>query len=393
MMRRRLPGVWTLRVASLALTIAGATTVGATTADAQGNISMLGFGYPVNGQSVRSAGTAGALGEFDVQTPRNPSSLTSLSRGLLSLQTEPEFRTLTYNSVKESNRVQRIPLVMGALRLNSRAVVSFSSSSFLDRNFSTVSDGQAVIAGTVLPTRDISDMRGSISDLRLGVGYRVNSRVSVGVGGHVFTGSNRLDLIRRFPDSTGFGAINEVSGIQFFGKALSFGTTVLLPKGFSAAASYRAGGTIEADNGDTVVTKATIPDRLSGGLFYRIPGAVFAANLEQNKWSSMQSLGTGVTQAHDATNWSTGTEIETGRIRGTPVLVRAGAGQNTLPFGVNNAKVTEMRYSAGVGFAVTNPGRDQSVLEFSVTRADRKLGASTAKEGAWLLGIGIQIRP
>jgi hypothetical protein len=382
-----------IRNLTRSLVLSAASAVAATGANAQGNISMLGFGYPVNGQSVRSSGTAGALGEFDLQTPRNPSSLTGLSRGLLSLQAEPEFRTLTYNSVKETNRIQRIPLLMGALRVAPKAVVSFSSSAFLDRNFTTVSNGEAVIGSTVLQTRDISDVRGSISDLRLGIGYAVNSRVSVGIGGHVFTGSNRLDLIRRFPDSTGFGAINEVSGIQFFGKALSFGATVVLPKGFTTAASYRAGGGIEVDNGDTVITKATIPDRLSGGLFYRIPGANFAVSVEQNKWSSMQSLGSGATQAHDATNWSAGTEIESGRIRGTPVLLRAGAGRNMLPFGINNAKVTEMRYSAGLAFAVTNPGRDQSVLEFSVTRADRKLGGSTAKEGAWLLGVGIQIRP
>lgn len=385
------------RIHSIARRAAVAVTVLAlpsASLSAQGSISMLGFGYPMNGLSVRAAGTAGALAEFDLLSPRNPSSLTTLNRFALAISAEPEFRTLTYKSLKESNTIQRIPLVMAAVRLSSRAVVSFSSSGFLDRNFTTQSTGEALIGNQVVPTRDISDVRGSISDLRGALGWRINSRISLGIGGHVFTGTNRLNLLRQFDDSTGFGAVNETSGLQFFGKALSFGGTALLPKGFSAAATYRAGFSLEADNGDSVLTTANVPDKLSAGLLYRgLPGAVFSANVDQNKWTDMQKLGSSLLQTHDATNWSLGAEISTGKVRGTPVLLRAGTGKNTLPFGLNSGIVSEMRFSAGAAVAITNPGRDQAVLDFSLQRANRKLSGSSAKEGAWMLGIGLQIRP
>jgi hypothetical protein len=283
---------------------------------------------------------------------------------------------------------------MAGVRVSSKAVISFSSAGFLDRNYTTTSSGEALVGGVILPTKDVQDMRGSIADLRAGVGYRIHSRVSVGLAGHVFTGSNRLNLVRTFNDTVGFGTVNETSGVAFFGKAISLGSTFLLPKGFFAAASFRKGGSLEADNGDTVLTRAHIPDRLAAGVLYTgFAGSSFAFNVDNTKWSSMQSLGTNLLQTHDATNWSLGGEVPTGRVRGTPVMLRAGAGKNTLPFGINGGTVSEQRIAGGAAIAITSGGRDQAVLDFSVTRANRKLSGSTAKEGAWLLGIGIQIRP
>lgn len=366
----------------------------APTARAQGGLSMQGFGYPTGGNSTRVAGTAGALAEFDLLTPRNPSSLVGLPRMVLAVEAEPEYRKLTLNSVQESSTIQRIPLVMVGARLSSKLVMSLSSAGFLDRNYSTTSTGQALVGGQLLNTRDVQDMRGSISDLRAGLGYRVNSRLSVGLAGHVFTGTNRLSLLRQFVDSSTFGTVREESKLGLLGRALSFGGTLRLPRGFTTAASYRAGGRIDADNGDSVLTTATIPDRLSAGVMYTgITGATFAVNVDQNKWTNLQTLGSSVLRTHDATNWSTGAEVATGKLRGAPVLLRVGAGKNTLPFGVAGGKVSEFRIGAGASLAITGGGRDQAALDFSVQRANRTLSGSSIKEGAWLLGIGMQIRP
>lgn len=363
-------------------------------AGAQSNISTQGFGYPVSGSSTRVSGTAGALSQFDLVTPHNPAALTGLGRAAISLQAEPEYRTVRLNAVKESSNIQRIPLLMVGARLTSRAVLAVSSSSFLDRNFSTITDGEVLIDRTLVPSRDFSDMRGSISDIRAGLGVRISERLSVGIGGHVFTGSNKLTVLRQFSDTLTLGSVLDSSSVDFFGKAVSVGGELFLPKGFAVAASYRAGGSLEAENADTVLRRATVPDRLSGGLMYTgIPGATFAINVEKTKWSNMRSLGSALLETHDAANFSGGAEIATGRVRGTPVLLRAGAARNTLPFGVNGGTVKETRFAAGAAMAITNPGRDQAVIDFSIQRANRTLSGSAAREGAWLLGIGLQIRP
>ena len=334
------------------------------------------------------------MSQFDLVTPQNPAALTGLNRAALSVQAEPEYRTLTLNSVKESVNIQRIPLLMVGVRLSARAVLGITGSTFLDRNYSTTTTGQVLIDGKVVPTNDITDLRGSISDIRAGLGWRISNRLSVGVAGHVYTGSNKLSLLREFTDTLTLGRVLDSSSVDFFGRAVSVGGEFVMPKGFVAAASYRAGGKLEAENSDTILRRGTVPDRLSAGLMYTgIAGSAFAFNVEQTKWSSMQALGSALLETHDAINLSGGAELATGRVRGTPVLLRAGVGRNTLPFGVNGGTVTEMRFAAGAALAITNPGRDQAVLDFSLQRANRKLSGSAAKEGAWMLGIGLQIRP
>ncbi|MEP6765894.1 MAG: hypothetical protein ABJB66_16385, partial [Gemmatimonadaceae bacterium] len=210
-------------------------------ANAQGNISMQGFGYPMGGMSTRVSGTAGAFAEFDALTPQNPASLVRITRSLLAVQAEPEYRTFSLSSVKESSTIPRLQLLSLGLRVNSRAVFSLSAAGFLDRSYSTISSGQATVEGQILPTTDVTVVKGAIADLRAGFGYALSSRLSVGVAAHAFTGSNKLDLTRRFADTLSFGSVSDTSAIDFFGSAFSLGAQLTIPHGFTTSASYRKG--------------------------------------------------------------------------------------------------------------------------------------------------------
>ena len=87
-------------------------------------------------------------------------------------------------------------------------------------------------------------------------------------------------------------------------------------------------------------------------------------------------------------------ELREGRgfvlIRGLPLLVRAGYARNELPFGVQGQIAKENRLTAGLGLPVAG---EDATLDLSVQRANRTMSGSGFKESAWLLGIGIQIRP
>ena len=376
-------------VAAVACSLVSFASLGA-----QGSISMQGFGYPLGGLSTRVSGTSGALAEFDDLTPQNPASLTKIARSIFAVQAEPEYRTFSLNSTKESSTIPRLQLLMLGLRVSSRVVVSLSAAGFLDRSYATVATGQAAVDSLILPTTDVTVVKGAIADLRAGVGYQVTSRLSLGFAVHAFTGSNKVDLTRRFADTLLFGSVSDTSAIDFFGKAVSMGAQLSLAHGLSTSVSYRRGLRIEAESRDTLVKRGTIPDRLSGGVMYTgIPGSAFALNVEHVKWTSMQTLGSNNVQAHDATNWSLGTEIATGKLHGTPVLLRLGTGHNQLPFGVNNGAVSETRFGGGLAIPVSASGREPAVIDFSLQRASRKLGGSSASESAWLVGFGLQIRP
>ncbi len=374
--------------AALAFVAALAT---ASTARAQGSIGTQGFGYPVGGGSVRTNGTGGAFAEFDALTPTNPAALGGISRTVITAQVEPELRKLTANGVSEKSNLQRVPLIMLIFPARHGVAIGVSATSFLDRTFSTTTSGSALIDGSAVPTSDQTDVRGAINDLRAGAGWQISPRFRVGVAGHLYTGENRATRERTFADTLAFGSVLDSSRVTYFGTALSVGGEATLGKGFTALASYRRGNEINARIRDTIVSQASVPTRTGVALRYDgIVGSVFAVGMEQISWSEMASLGSTTTTATDAMNWHAGAEVAGPKFRGLPLLVRAGYARNELPFGTPGQTAKENRLTAGLGLPVAG---EDATLDLSVQRANRTMSGSGFKESAWLLGIGIQIRP
>ncbi len=378
-----------LRTGVIAALVTGALL--APSMQAQGTLSGLGFGYPVGGTSTRAAATGGAFGEFDPLSPLNPASLGGLTRTVITAQTEPEFRTLRAGTTSEKSTAQRVPLIMLAVPIRAGVAVGISASTLLDRSYSTITSGDVVFDGTPITTIDQSDVRGSIGDLRVAAGWRINDRFSVGIGGHLLTGDNIVARTRSFNDTTRFGSVLDSSRVVYFGTALSVGGEWRVRKGLAAMVSYRKGGSIDARVRDTVRTEANAPNRLGVGVrFDGIPGTVFAVGVNRQEWSRLRGLGSDLVQPRDATNWHAGAETAGPRWRGLPLLIRAGYARNNLPFGVAGSVVDETRLTAGLGVPVA---REQASIDFSVQRANRTLVGGGVRESAWMLGVGLQIRP
>ncbi len=378
----------TLAVA-FAVTVASAGTPQGV--QAQGTLGGLGFGYPVGGTSIRAGATGGAFGEFDPLSPLNPASLSVIARTVITAQTEPEFRTTTGGSARERSTAQRVPLVMLAVPIRNGVVLGISATTLLDRSYSTTTSGQIIFDGAPIGTVDQFEVRGSIGDLRGAAGWRINDRFSVGLGGHLITGDNIVARTQTFDDTTRFGGVLDSSRVIYFGTALSVGGEWRVRKGLAAMASYRRGGSMDTRVRDTVRSTARVPNRMGLAVRYDgIPGSVFAAGIEQQEWSSMRGLGSDFVQPNDAMNWHVGAETSGPRLGGLPMLVRAGYARNELPFGVDGRSVTETRLTAGLGIPFA---REQAAIDLSVQRANRTLVGGGAKESAWLLGLGVQIRP
>lgn len=386
MMSRRAPTVATTVVAIVAWGVVSASPL-----LGQGTVGSLGFGYPVGGTSTRAAGTAGAFGEFDPLSPLNPAALGGVSRIVFGVQTEPEYRTVRTGDIKEKSTIQRVPLLSLLFPVNEKVAVGLSAATFLDRNFNTNTSGQVVFDDVTLATADRSEVRGSIADLRAAGGWKLNERFSVGVGAHLLTGDNVVVVTHTFEDSIRFGNVTDSSRVGYFGTALSVGGEWRIRKGLAAMVSYRSGNTIETRIRDTVRTKAHVPDRIGFGVrFDGIPGSVFAIGVDQQTWSSMQGLGSNLVVAHDAMNWHVGGEFSGPRVGGTSTLFRAGYAKNELPFGIGSDVAKESRMSVGLGIPFA---RDLAAADFSFQRVSRSLMSNGSRETAWLLGVGIQIRP
>lgn len=386
----RRPAPRALAVGLAAVALLAAPWPGSRDAGAQGTLSTLGFGYPVGAGSIRVNGTAGAFGEFDLLSAINPAAVGGLQRAVIAAQAEPELRALTVGNVRERSNVQRVPLLAVLFPAGKGFGVALSGSAFLDRSYVTNTTGSVAIDGRPVPTTDFENAKGAISDLRGAVGWQ-RGRIRLGVAGHVFTGSHLVARTRTFSDSLQYGGVVDSSRATFYGTALSTGAEVQLPAGVALLASWRAGNSLDARIRDTVRVAGSVPRRLGLGLrFDGIPGSVFAVGVEQVRWSDMAGLGSVAVRAQDATNWKVGAEVAGPRMREQPILLRAGIAGLALPFGTPAVSVRETRASVGVGLPIA---RDAASLDLSLQRAVRTPSAGTVREQAWLLGIGLQVRP
>lgn len=377
----------TLRALGLGLLLTAAPVV----LPAQGSLSTLGFGYPVGGMSTRVSGTAGAFGEVDALTPVNPSTLGGVTRTVVSAQAEPEYRTLRLGTVREKTSAQRIPLVSVIFPARHGIAAGFSLASLLDRSYTINTTGTVPFGRDTLQTTDRLHVRGALGKLTAAVGWEANARLKVGLAGHLVTGDNLVARTQAFSDTLAFGSVKDTSLVTYFGTALTAGADVRLFRGLAATMSYRTSGGLDARVRDTVRASGKVPSALGASLrFDGIPGSLFVVALEQVAWSRLRGIGSNLTTAQDARNWRFGAETAGPRWRGLPILVRAGYAINQLPFSISAERVRETRWSTGLGLPLA---RELGTLDLSLQRANRSLPGTTARESAWLLGIGLQVRP
>ncbi len=392
-----------LHLRRAARTSAGATVVAGTclgllggTAAAQGSLSGQGYGYPTGQLSTRALGTGGGLAEFDPVSPLNPASLTLYGRTAFAFQYDPEFRTTTVGSAVARNTIARFPVVAIGVPFRQRFTFGFSASTFLDRSFTTTDSTATSVGDSTVSARETVESRGSISDLRLGVGAVVTRWLQVGVAVHRLTGNNRLVTGRQFYDTTNFGSITDSTTLSFTGSAFSAGALVSPVRGLSLAGSVRRGGSMRAEFGDTVVGRGTVPNRYGLGLRVdRITGATIAASYARTIWSSMNGLGSSRLDARDTHELMGGIEALGPSVGAAPVILRLGARQRTLPFAIDGAQIRETAYTGGLGLPLAG-GR--AVTDLTLQRAlrsavDEPTALSGVRERAWTLSLGFTLRP
>lgn len=367
----------------------------ASSAGAQGALSTQGFGYPPGGFSSRALATGGGLALFDPQSSGNPASIATSGDPLLFLQYEPEFRRLSVGGETQHSTTARFPLAVASVPIGSKGNIALSVSTLLDRSWATSTTREAIIAGDKATITENVKSIGAINDVRLAGGWMPNSLLQLGVAGHVFAGNNRLYFQQTFPDSLHFVSVQQASGLDYTGFAVSAGA-IIHPSGLLAVAlSARKGLKLDARTGDTIVTSANIPDRFGAGIAYAgITGATVSAQITRDQWSSLNGLGSDAARAVDT--WDSGFGIEaTGpRILERTILIRLGARYRTLPFLAAGNEVNELAFAGGLGAQFS---RNRAALDITVQRASRSTDASgelgSVRERAYTLSFGLRVRP
>lgn len=377
---------------TLFLAVTTALALPASGLAAQGALSLQGLGYPSGGFSARSEGTGGGLADFDALSVVAPAALARVGSAAIFFQYSPEFRKVSTSSGEASTTTARFPMVVGVLPMGQAWTLGLSSSNFLDRsNETNLSRVQIVGAPTdTVTVTERNRVLGAINDVRLALGWASSSVFRVGVGAHVFTGSNRVTFSQLFPDSARYISTSQSERISYAGFAASAGIELHPSRAIGFAFAARKGGDLRAESGDTTIGKGKLPDHYSASVIYEgITGALVSARVAHDSWSSLSALSSSGIQAFDG--WDTGVGIEASgpRILQRIVTLRVGGRFRTLPFGLNGERVSENSITAGFGLPLA---RDRASFDFAAQRASRTAG-SDIKERGYILSFGLRVSP
>lgn len=363
--------------------------VGATAA-AQSNLSIQGFGYPPGQFSARANGTGGAIAEADPFSPINPASIAVLPSRVVFFQMEPEYRTVTTPRGNEHTSTARYPVVMGALPLGNRWVISASSSTMLDRSSTTsFQTTQVLTAIDSVPMTTTYNISGAMNDNRFAVGWSPKPWARVGVGLHAITGHNLVNITQTFEDTVRFASFAQQSILGFSGSAYSVGLQ-LISSQLVFSGSARWGGRLSVSVEDTILGRANVPNRFGGSLAYvGLANSAISVRTAYENWASIDGLGTPALDGQNGWDTSVGGDFAGPRVAGRLVFLRVGGRTRTLAFEAAEHPVHEKSVSAGLGTTFAN-GR--VIADLATIRAFRSADIG-AKERAWTLSFGISVRP
>jgi hypothetical protein len=364
----------------------------ASSGGAQGALSLQGLGYPAGGLSARAEGAGGGVADFDALSATSPAALAGVGLASLFFQYSPEFRSVTTASGKATTTTARFPLVEGVLPMGQSWTLGLSASTFLDRSSETSLDRVQTVGdpGDTVTLTERNKVLGAINDVRLALAWSTSPVFRIGVGAHVFSGSNRVTFSQIFPDSAEFISSAQADRLSYAGFAASLGIEYHPSRAIGFAISGRKGGDLRAQSADTAIGHAPLPDHYSASVIFEgIPGVTISARAAHDNWSSLTPLSSTGIQAFDG--WDTGGGIEaTGpRILQRIITMRVGARVRTLPFGLNGEKVTEKTIGAGFGAPLT---RERASLDVAIQRASRSAG-SDIKERGFILSVGLRVSP
>jgi hypothetical protein len=360
---------------------------------AQSNVSTQGFGYPPGQLSTSSLGSAGATSEFDPMSALNPAAVADWGRAGLHFQTDPEFRTVSSPGGIDHTTTIRFPLLVAGLPITSQFAMALSVSTLLDRTWETRTVDTTAIGDTLLAASNEFKSSGGIEDLALSAGWAPSSAVRFGFGLHYFTGQDAITVTQTYPLTQIVKTAPYVQAnlYNYEGAGVSAGFELRPTQYLSFAGSGRIGGTMLLRRADTTQTSGSVPPRAGGGIRYDgIPGVQVGLNADWEGWSKMGGLGTPGLMPHDAWTFGVGFNVDGPKMGGdSPLLLHLGAATRTLPFLAVNTLVRENLIAAGLGIPFSF---QRATLDFALQRALRSAPAGYS-ESAWLLSVGLSVRP
>jgi hypothetical protein len=378
------------RARSVALALAGLAAAAAPAAAQGSAFALRGLGWAGRPVSARAAGFGGGLSALDPEMSVNPAVLArwrSVAGWAVAAPTRREFDG-TAGPVE--NETVRFPLIGFATSVRGRLSVGFSFSDYLDRTYAIVVRDTLVINGTPEPYKDAARSLGGVSDVQLGVGYRLRPSLLVGAGFHYYLGSVRLTAQRVF-DNVAYLDVLEAGITDYRGLGVAAGLVFQPTASLDIGLSGRVNGSLRAEDlrEGTVVQVPLAHEAALGVRLQVVPGVSLAGTAQWAGWSrANEALPQSSGGARDTWALSGGLEIQRVTLIRLRTPLRAGYRVRQLPFLSLGEGVDEQAWSFGFGFTFA---QDRANLDFAFEQGSRAAGPT---EERFTTGfVGLTIRP
>lgn len=350
------------------------------------------LGLPVLPLSARAQGMGGGGALFDPQVSLNPAALYLADRPAASVTLRQFWRTSENSFGRGTGNDTQFPLIMVTGPIGPRWNFGVSVSAYTDRTFALSLEDTLDLRDAPVAIFDTLISRGGVTDIRGALSFSPSRRVSVGIGLHALTGTNRFEYRRFFSDSA-YAAVRIRNELSFSGPGVSAGISVEPAGGLRLAGLIRLDGDLHYYKDSTRLENIPLPVTVGAGLQWQVSERLLVAGhgLRRN-WSVAderirQEGGPG---ARNTTEGAFG--LEWARNARVPYRfpLRLGVRYAELPFPVvTGQRGKEVMASLGTGFRFTG---QRGSLDIALERAWRSDGAGFT-ERTMMLSVGLGVRP
>lgn len=358
----------------------GALLLAPSLAAQDSQFGIRGLGTPGNFSSVRAWSTGGAFAPFDGSSPLTDVAIADVTRLTASATQLDTYRSVNDGTTSSSLRSSRFPSLSLAGPVLPNLVIGGGFSTYLYRSYAVQVPGVLVIRGQPESFLDELSSDGAVTDLRVSAAWRVSSRLAIGAGFHILTGSSTLSATRLFTDSATYRNASQTDQESYDGLGVSASVLATPVPGLRLSAFVRSDNRLRAEIAGFQNAINDLPTTVGGGVQWIVtPEVKLAGTVQRANWSVSSTTGS----SFNTTNWAVGGEF--GR---AALPIRLGLTGGQLPFGPGTTAPTQLGISAGTGFTFS---QGRGIVDLGLERLRRSGGGLT--ENSWVLLAGLTVRP
>jgi opacity protein-like surface antigen len=374
-------------------------------AHAQSLFGTQGLCAPLAGLDARARGLGvNGVGLIGLSTSLvNPADQAGIFRRGVSASFQPWSGTASVNGESGDIGGTRFP-VLQIFYPAGRFTLTAGYSGMLDQSWAIIAEGEEVLGDETVPIVDVIRSNGGLSEIKVGAGYYMNERISLGLSVGMHTGNVQRSITRQYPDSSLLLPFSTTQSWKYSGPTATIGARWDPIRQVRVGASISWSGTLEAepDSLSSGTHEYDMPVRLNAGASAQLtPRLLLTASGSVANWSGGSYTAPGTTEATVADRTvDVGAGLEWSELRsGERVFpLRLGVRRTQLPFHTEGeTAANELTLSGGLGLQLAaDDFGPLAVADIGVERGTREGWESTANpdglsEKFWRFTVSISL--